>query len=184
MIVNIRLVDGQLLEYEINAREFTIGRSSRNTISIKHEGLSREHCKIEISTEGEVIVTDLNSTNGVYIDSKRIPANVPTVYSTYLSLTIGPIDRISLELKDFSGLSKNLLAGASFKQHTRPTKEDAGSQDKTGNNSRQSEKNKITIKILLILLGLTIFLLVYVTYIAPGADNELELPTTTPSADF
>ena len=48
-----------------------IGRTVPADIVIPHKSVSREHCLIGIAND-ELLVTDLNSTNGTYIDGARI----------------------------------------------------------------------------------------------------------------
>lgn len=62
-------------EYECRDRETTIGRSSGNDIVIKDEGISRRHCMIEPATSAYVL-KDLNSTNGTFLNNKRISSSV------------------------------------------------------------------------------------------------------------
>jgi pSer/pThr/pTyr-binding forkhead associated (FHA) protein len=49
-----------------------IGRSTKCDFNIPREDLSREHCLFEI-IDGEYYVTDLDSSNGVWVDRVRIP---------------------------------------------------------------------------------------------------------------
>src|SRR5213075_3297761 len=48
-----------------------IGRSAPADAIIAHASVSREHCRVGLAND-EVIVSDLNSTNGTYIDGQRI----------------------------------------------------------------------------------------------------------------
>jgi hypothetical protein len=48
-----------------------IGRTAPADLVIPHKSVSREHCLIGIAND-ELLVTDLNSTNGTYIDGTRI----------------------------------------------------------------------------------------------------------------
>ena len=48
-----------------------IGRAAPADIVLPHKTISREHCIIGIAND-ELLVTDLNSTNGTYIDGQRI----------------------------------------------------------------------------------------------------------------
>jgi hypothetical protein len=48
-----------------------IGRSAPADIVISHRSVSREHCIVGLAND-ELLVTDLNSTNGTYIDDVRI----------------------------------------------------------------------------------------------------------------
>ena len=48
-----------------------IGRTAPADIVLSHKSISREHCIIGVAND-ELLVTDLNSTNGTYIDDVRI----------------------------------------------------------------------------------------------------------------
>ena len=48
-----------------------IGRTAPADAIIAHASVSREHCRVGLAND-EVIVSDLNSTNGTYIDGERI----------------------------------------------------------------------------------------------------------------
>jgi hypothetical protein len=48
-----------------------IGRKSPADVIVYEPGVSREHCMVELAAD-KLRVTDLNSTNGTYIDDKRI----------------------------------------------------------------------------------------------------------------
>ena len=52
-------------------REITVGRSPTNNISIRDENISRVHCQIVVS-DGTVILTDLQSTNGTFLNNERV----------------------------------------------------------------------------------------------------------------
>jgi hypothetical protein len=48
-----------------------IGRSAPADVVVPHKSVSREHCLIGLAND-ELLVTDLNSTNGTFIDEARI----------------------------------------------------------------------------------------------------------------
>ena len=48
-----------------------IGRTADNDIQIDSKYVSRHHCQITTTPEGSIL-EDLNSTNGVYVKSKRV----------------------------------------------------------------------------------------------------------------
>ena len=50
--------------------EYTLGRGTEVDIQIQDPGISRKH--LVITVEDKVIVKDLNSTNGTYINGERI----------------------------------------------------------------------------------------------------------------
>jgi hypothetical protein len=62
------LADGPII---IDSSGVKIGRTAPAEIVLSHRSISREHCIIGLAND-EVLVTDLNSTNGTYIDDVRI----------------------------------------------------------------------------------------------------------------
>jgi hypothetical protein len=65
--------EGDLAEEPIiiDSSGMKIGRTAPADIVLSHKSVSREHCVIGIAND-ELLVTDLNSTNGTYIDGVRI----------------------------------------------------------------------------------------------------------------
>ena len=57
--------------FVISAAGAKIGRTEPADIVIPHKSVSREHCVVGLAND-ELLVTDLNSTNGTYIDGQRI----------------------------------------------------------------------------------------------------------------
>ena len=86
-----------VLEFEVDQTSVLVGRGSNCDVILKVEGLSRQHCKIELDRHSNFQITDLGSTNGVIIDNQRIPPNTPTPYSVYLPLSIGSVPQVTLE---------------------------------------------------------------------------------------
>ena len=66
-------LDGELPEtrFVIGPPGLSIGRTTPADIIVSGAGVSRSHCLVEL-VDDEVRVSDLNSTNGTYIDNKRI----------------------------------------------------------------------------------------------------------------
>lgn len=56
---------------EIGSESITLGRAPPGTVILRDIEMSRTHCRIDLQNN-EVIVTDLDSTNGTYVDGKRI----------------------------------------------------------------------------------------------------------------
>jgi pSer/pThr/pTyr-binding forkhead associated (FHA) protein len=52
-------------------REITVGRSPTNNIFIRDKNVSRIHCQIVVTGEG-VTLTDLQSTNGTFVNEQRV----------------------------------------------------------------------------------------------------------------
>jgi pSer/pThr/pTyr-binding forkhead associated (FHA) protein len=61
--------------HELKADKTTIGRVEDNTFQIAEPSVSSHHCEV-LLRGGEVIVRDLNSTNGTYINEEKITEKV------------------------------------------------------------------------------------------------------------
>jgi pSer/pThr/pTyr-binding forkhead associated (FHA) protein len=58
-------------EYPLDRGVLTVGRHPENDIVIDHMGVSGKHA--EVSVDGQsVVITDLKSTNGTFVNGHRI----------------------------------------------------------------------------------------------------------------
>jgi hypothetical protein len=57
--------------FVVDTSGLKIGRSAPANIVLSHKSVSREHCIVGLAND-ELLVTDLNSTNGTYIDGQRV----------------------------------------------------------------------------------------------------------------
>lgn len=64
--------------YFLTQAEMTIGRDPATEIAPADQGISRRHARINQSGT-QVTLTDLGSSNGTFVNDKRIPANTPVV---------------------------------------------------------------------------------------------------------
>jgi pSer/pThr/pTyr-binding forkhead associated (FHA) protein len=62
--------------YELKVDKTTIGRVEDNTFPIPHPSVSSHHCEI-LLRGNDVIVKDLNSTNGSFINNQQLSAETP-----------------------------------------------------------------------------------------------------------
>jgi hypothetical protein len=60
--------------FELKQPTTILGRDSKADIVIHDKGISREHLEFKIQEDGQVVVTDLNSTNGLYVEGHHTPA--------------------------------------------------------------------------------------------------------------
>jgi hypothetical protein len=60
---------GELIVVDSSSLKF--GRTAPADIVLSHRTISREHCIVGLAND-ELLVTDLNSTNGTYVDDERI----------------------------------------------------------------------------------------------------------------
>jgi hypothetical protein len=69
----LELEEGELPEQliVIDSSSLKIGRTAPADIVLSHRSISREHCIVGLAND-ELLVTDLNSTNGTCIDGERI----------------------------------------------------------------------------------------------------------------
>lgn len=49
-----------------------IGRNPEHGVFIDHHSISRTHCRLMLSGQETLMIKDLNSTNGVYVDDARV----------------------------------------------------------------------------------------------------------------
>jgi hypothetical protein len=64
--------DGTKTQHVINKTAIRIGRSSNNDIVLLNDSISSHHAEIHRRRDGTFYIVDLGSTNGVYINSKKI----------------------------------------------------------------------------------------------------------------
>ena len=73
MVHCLRRLDGLEEEsiVEITPAGLRIGRTPPSDLIVPGAGVSRAHCLVELAAD-QLRVTDLNSTNGTYVDNKRV----------------------------------------------------------------------------------------------------------------
>ena len=60
------------LSHELKVERTTVGRVEDNTFQIAEASVSSHHCEILLKGN-DVVVKDLNSTNGTFINGERVP---------------------------------------------------------------------------------------------------------------
>lgn len=99
MQLKFKLFNGEELSFKISKKSCIIGRSSQCDVVIPHEGMSRKHCMLT-SRLGSLYVTDLGSTNGVFLDGDKIDPNKEILCPTYLTLSFGYVQTLQIELDE------------------------------------------------------------------------------------
>ncbi len=64
--------DGSRLKYDIVDLPFRIGRGQENDLVLATPGLSRKHAMFDDDISAQLRLTDLNSTNGTFVNRQRI----------------------------------------------------------------------------------------------------------------
>ena len=57
---------------DLASARVTLGRASRNDITIPDINVSRTHAEISLSPQGAWVITDLGSTNGTYVNGRAV----------------------------------------------------------------------------------------------------------------
>jgi pSer/pThr/pTyr-binding forkhead associated (FHA) protein len=64
--------DGRTVqEITLNVGRIIVGRTPDNDLQVDSRFVSRHHCQI-VTTPNSCVIEDLNSTNGIYVKSKRV----------------------------------------------------------------------------------------------------------------
>ena len=62
---------GATQRLDFDSEEITIGRVDENDICLPKGNISKKHTKIVVK-DGKIIVLDLKSTNGTYVNGKKV----------------------------------------------------------------------------------------------------------------
>jgi predicted component of type VI protein secretion system len=117
MRLTFRPIGHQPLRFDVEKDSILVGRGSSCDVVLQVEGISRQHCKIEVDSSGAIFLTDLGSTNGVLINNERLSPNHKTPYAPYLALVIGGVP--TMIETDMSGIESLGTYRAVKKESTR-----------------------------------------------------------------
>lgn len=92
MQVKLKVLSGnhEGKEISISSEKFLIGRSESCQLRPKSESVSRKHCIIVIK-DNRVLVQDLKSRNGTYVNDKRLPVDKAKVLRGGDALRVGKL---------------------------------------------------------------------------------------------
>lgn len=91
MKITIKKPDGTPIERSFDKPTVTIGRSTKADFCLSDESLSRLHCQIDFDG-GDFHITDLGSSNGVFLDGTKIPSHQQVKFTTFMQLTLGAFE--------------------------------------------------------------------------------------------
>ncbi len=92
MQVKLRVLTGsqQGKEIAVNSEKFLVGRSDSCQLRPKSESVSRKHC-ILVIRDNRVLIQDLKSRNGTYVNETRLPTDRAKVLEPGDRLQIGKL---------------------------------------------------------------------------------------------
>ncbi|WP_457443450.1 EAL domain-containing protein [Roseateles sp. P5_E4] len=64
--------DGSRVTHRIDRLPFSVGRDAGNDLTIEAQGLSRRHAELQADEAGGLLVVDLGSTNGTFVNHERL----------------------------------------------------------------------------------------------------------------
>ncbi|MGM9481306.1 EAL domain-containing protein [Roseateles sp. NT4] len=69
--------DGSRVTHRIERLPFSVGRDVGNDLTIEAQGLSRRHAELQANEVGGLMVVDLGSTNGTFVNHERLAGPRP-----------------------------------------------------------------------------------------------------------
>ncbi len=108
LIPTLIIIAGDLFGQMINLEEkkkVVFGRGEECDVVIENQLLSRKHCMV-INEEGKIVLQDLGSTNGTYVDGKRVEK---TVLKSGQRVFLGDICAFKFAYQDDIDLDLNRL---------------------------------------------------------------------------
>jgi len=93
MQVKLKVMTGSHagLEIAVSGEKFLIGRSESCNLRPKSESVSRKHC-ILVTRDNRLLVQDLMSRNGTFINEKRLPTDKAKVLQSGDTLRVGKLE--------------------------------------------------------------------------------------------
>ena len=111
----VLLKDGQVVPYELESWPVRLGRHPDCTVQLDSNMVSRFHAQL-VEFEGSVVLEDLGSGNGSFLNGKLIPAKTPSVLKDGDRIKLGPI-KFRFESDDGvsgGGLAADAMSGVNF----------------------------------------------------------------------
>ncbi|MGH9899648.1 MAG: FHA domain-containing protein [Pyrinomonadaceae bacterium] len=68
----IRGISDKVLTFIPGGKRINVGRIADNTLQLNHESVSKVHAALVMNREGTLLVADTGSTNGTFINGRRI----------------------------------------------------------------------------------------------------------------
>jgi septum formation topological specificity factor MinE len=91
--LELRGADGRShrVQLRAGAAPAYIGRVAGNAVRIDDPSISRMHCSIALRGNGEIVVADLGSSNGTFVNGQLLPANEARAVKAGDTIKVGDI---------------------------------------------------------------------------------------------
>ncbi|MBC8508441.1 MAG: FHA domain-containing protein, partial [Chloroflexi bacterium] len=87
-VLRYRLGEGEWQEFQLIKDDILIGRGDDCDLTLEHQEISRRHARLSRVGE-EILLTDLGSSNGTYVDGQPLTPNMPVALSPGQLIMIG-----------------------------------------------------------------------------------------------
>ncbi len=135
------LDSGTKEEYQIEKSNFIIGRSSKADLVIPREEFSRFHLEIDCSND-QIHITDLNSTNGVFVNGERIPKGLKVLHQIIFPIEIAGKISILLHLDEVVEEQEFKPQNFNYSSRKKSQQEDTATSTKTLRKPEKSQNNQ------------------------------------------
>ena len=86
----LTLPEGRTREVTLTQAVIAIGRAQTNQLLVEHPTVSRQHARLTITAQ-EVLIEDLESNNGTFIEQRRLEPNRPTPFQPQQTVRVGDV---------------------------------------------------------------------------------------------
>jgi pSer/pThr/pTyr-binding forkhead associated (FHA) protein len=154
--------------HDLKADKTTIGRVEDNTFQIAEPSVSSHHCEVLLQG-GEVIVKDLNSTNGTFINGEKI---TESAIKPGQILRLGQVEiRLETDAPPGPASKKHLTQTMVMQRGVSLTELETGARGGFGTkgsgfSKKDNKVNKVVITVCIVLGVVIVLLLLYVFAIA------------------
>lgn len=92
--------DGSNISFSPNEEKIIIGRDPSCTIPLTIDDISRKHLMLRVKEDKTILLTDLGSKNGTYVNNLPLTANTETKISNSDTIEFGPIKKMIIKFPD------------------------------------------------------------------------------------
>ena len=98
--IQLRGEDGEQYRFELKAggQPVCIGRAAGNRLRIEDASISRVHCSFALRNDGQVVLADLNSSNGTAVNDQPLHPNEARAIQQGDAITVGDIHLSVVEM--------------------------------------------------------------------------------------